>query len=250
MNIIVCVKRVPATDSRVRIAPDGKSIDPAGVKYVIGPYDEFAVEEALRIKEKEGKGEVIILCLGPADAATQIRSALAMGADRGIHLLDHATYRDPFSTGIALAEALKKLAFDLVLFGKQAVDDDALQVPAAVCRKLGIPLVQVVTKLERKEGRVTATRQIEGGSEIVETPLPAGITCQKGLNEPRYASLPNIMKAKKKPIETQEAPPPDNRTEIVKLEPPPARPPGKIVGEGAQTVPELVRLLHEEAKVI
>lgn len=249
MKIAVCVKRVPATDAKIKITPDGRAIDPAGIEYVMSPYDEYGVEEALKIKEARGGGEVVVVSVGPEEAQAQIRTALAMGADRGILVKDDAP-RDPFSTAQALAAALRDFKPDLVFFGNKAVDDDAAQVPAYTCAALGLPLVSVVVKLELGDDALTAHRQIEGGVEVVACPLPAGITCQKGLNTPRFASLPNIMKAKKKPVDIVAPPPPAPKVEILKLEPPPPRSPGRIVGEGPSAVPELVRLLREEAKVI
>lgn len=248
MKIAVCVKRVPSTEARIKPAPDGKSIDPAGVEYIVSPYDEFGIEEALKVRDAKG-GEVVVVSVGPKEAETQIRAALAMGADRGI-LAKTDAQLDPFSTAQAIAAALKDEKPDLVFFGIKAVDDDAAQVPAYACALLGIPLVSVAVKLEVGEGKAAVQRQIEGGTETMDVPLPAGITCQKGLNTPRFASLPNIMKAKKKPIAEVVPPPPAPKIETVKLDPPPPRPPGRIVGTGVEAVPELVRLLREEAKVI
>lgn len=250
MRAVVCLKRVPKTDTRIRIRPDGRGIDPEGVQYAMSPYDEFAVEEALRQKEKAGAGEVVIVCLGPGDARAQIRDALAMGADRGVLLVDEGGERDALSTGAALAGAVRALEPDLVLFGKQAVDDDGGLVPAVVCEALGIPCIAVVTKLELKDGQATAHRQIEGGIEVWRASLPLGVTCQKGLNEPRYASLPNIMKAKKKPLEEKPAPGAERKLELLALSLPAPRPKGRIVGRGAAAATELVRLLHEEAKIL
>ncbi|MBI4230731.1 MAG: electron transfer flavoprotein subunit beta/FixA family protein [Planctomycetes bacterium] len=250
MRAVVCLKRVPKTDTRIRIRSDGRGIDTEGVQYAIGPYDEIAIEEALRQKEKAGAGEVVVVCLGPGDARTQLRDALAMGADRAVLLVDESGDRDALSTGAALAEAVRALEPDLVLFGKQAVDDDGGLVPAAVCESLGIPCIGVVTKLELKDRQATAHRQIEGGHEVWQAPLPLGITCQKGLNEPRYASLPNIMKAKKKPLEEKPAPQAECRVETLSLSLPPPRPKGKIVGKGAAAASDLARLLHEEAKIL
>ncbi len=249
MKIAVCIKRVPSTEARIKVAADGRSADPTGLEYVVSPYDEYGIEEALSLRDAKGGGEVVVVSVGPKEAETQIRTALAMGADRGILVKTDAAL-DPFSTGQAIAAALKDEKPDLVFFGIKAVDDDAAQVPAYACHALGIPLVSVVVKLEVGDGKLTARRQIEGGTEVMECPLPAGITAQKGLNTPRFASLPNIMKAKKKPIAELAAPAAAPKTETAKLELPPPRAPGKIVGTGVEAVPELVRLLREEAKVI
>jgi electron transfer flavoprotein beta subunit len=250
VKIAVCIKRVPDSEARIRIAPDGRSIDPASVNYDISPYDEYALEEALKIKDAQGAAvEVCVFCAGPAEAAAQIRRALAMGADRGVLLKGDFPFGDA-AVATPLAGALKAFGPDLVLFGKQAIDDDALQVPAFVAQALDIPLVSVVTKLEVKDGKALAHRQIEGGHEVVEAALPAAISCQKGLNVPRFASLPNIMKAKKKPLEEVAATPVAARAELVSLVPPPVRKAGRIVGLGPDAVTALLHALHTEAKVI
>ena len=251
MRIAVCIKRVPDTETKVRIAADGKSLDPSGVSCDLGPYDEYAIEEALRIKDAGGGApEVVVLCAGPAEAATQLRKALAMGADRAVLLKGDLPFSDASSVSSVLAPALQDLGADLCLTGKQAIDDDGLQVPAYLAQALGWTLVSVVTRLELKEGRALAHRQVEGGHEIVEVPLPAVITCQKGLNTPRFASLPNIMKAKKKPLEERAAAPAAPRLTIQGLGLPPGRKPGRIVGQGPDAAAALVKALHEEAKVV
>ena len=233
---------------------DGRSLDPSGVGFDLSPYDEIAVEEALKIKDAAGgTPEVVVLCVGTAEAAPQIRKALAMGADRGILIKGAPLFSDAASVSAVLAPVLKELGADLCLTGKQAIDDDGLQVPAFLAQALGWPMVSVVTKLELKDGRALAQRQVEGGHEIVEVPLPAVITCHKGLKPPRFASPPNIMKAKKKPLEerTLAAGPP--RLKVLGLTLPPGRKPGRILGvagQGADAAPLLVKALHEEAKVI
>jgi electron transfer flavoprotein beta subunit len=216
----------------------------------LNPYDEFAVEEALQIKEREGDSEITVLCLGPDRAVSAIRTALAMGADNAVHLKVDDTYLDSFAVSTALSSVLKEMEFDLLLMGKQAVDDDNCQIGPRVATLLDIPCVSVVTELELSDGAVVAEREVEGGVEVIEAKLPAIVTCQKGLNEPRYASLKGIMMAKKKPIEEKSVDVPEAKISIGKMEYPPAREAGKIVGEGVEAVPELVRLLHEEAKVI
>ncbi len=250
MKIAVCVKRVPDTTTQVKVGPTGKSIDPAGVQWVLNPYDEIGVEEALRLKEKAGAGEVVVISLGTAEAASVIRTALAMGADRGILLKDESPERDSFGVASVLAETLKELAPDLVLFGRQAVDDDAHQVPGLVAELLGIACATVVVKLERDGSKLKVAREIEGGHEVVELSLPAVISTQKGLNEPRYASLKGIMAAKKKPLEERVARPVEPTLTVVRMEPPAGRPAPRIVGKGPEAVGELVRLLREEAKVL
>jgi electron transfer flavoprotein beta subunit len=250
MNIAVCIKRVPDSETRVKIASDGKSLDAAGVKFVLNPYDEFAVEEALQRKEKAGSGEVAIFCLGPAAAQETIRTALAMGADRGVLLQSDAIPADGFVTAQALAAELKAGTWDLILFGKMAIDDYNQQVGPMVAELLGLPCVTAVAHLDIDGAKGVAEREIEGGIEVVEFPLPAVITADKGLNEPRYPALKGIMAAKKKPLEVKPVQLAAGSITVSALTPPPERKEGKIVGEGPGAVPELVRLLREEAKVL
>ena len=249
MKIIVCVKRVPETEARIRIADDRKGIDPAGLKYIVSPYDEYALEAGLRLKEAAGQGEVVALTLGDAAAAEQLRSALAVGADRAV-LLKGAAGMDGLATARALAAELKDAGADLILFGMKAVDDDQQQVGPMVAELLGLPCITVAAEIEVKDGQVVCHREIEGGYEVVEAPLPAVVTVTKGKHEPRYPSLKGIMAAKKKPLEEKEAQAGGERVRVLELSYPPERPPGRIVGEGAEAVPELVRLLREEAKVL
>jgi len=250
MKIAVCVKRVPDSEARVKIASDQKSLDEAGVKFVLNPYDEFAVEEALRRKEQAGAGEVVIVSLGPAAAQETIRTAVAMGADRGVLLQTDKIPADGVEVAKALAAELKEGGYDLILFGKMAIDDYNHQVGPVVAELLGLPCVTAIAHLEIESGRGTAEREIEGGLEVVEFPLPAVLTTDKGLNEPRYPALKGIMAAKKKPLEVKPATLGAGRLEVMALTPPPQRQEGKIVGEGPAAVPELVRLLREEAKVL
>jgi electron transfer flavoprotein beta subunit len=250
MKIAVCIKRVPDSETRVKIAGDGVSLDEAGVKFILNPYDEFAVEEALRRKEQAGAGEVTLLSLGPAAAQETIRTALAMGADRGVLLQTDRVPADGLVVARALAAELKDGGFDLILFGKIAIDDSSHQVGPMVAELLGLPCVTAVSKLEIAGGRGTAEREVEGGIEVVEFPLPAVITADKGLNEPRLPALKGIMAAKKKPLEVKPFPGAPAGTDVLKMTLPAERQAGKIVGEGAAAVPELVRLLREEAKVL
>jgi electron transfer flavoprotein beta subunit len=251
---VVCIKQVADTETRVKVAADGRSLDPAGVTWILNPYDEFALEQALRIRESEGQGEVVVLTLGGPGAQTTLRNALAMGADRAIHLKTDATQPDSLQVARALAAELGGLDAQLLWFGKQAVDDDAAQVAPMVAELLGHPCVTVVAAIELLPGaegaRAVVEREVEGGREVVEVTLPAIVAAEKGLNEPRYASLKGIMAAKKKPIEEKPvtlAPP---VLETLSLALPAARAPGRIIGQGVEAVPELVRVLREEAKVI
>jgi electron transfer flavoprotein beta subunit len=250
MKIAVCIKRVPDSETRVKIAADGKSLDEAGVKFVLNPYDEFAVEEALRRKEKAGAGEVAVICLGPAAAQETIRTALAMGADRGVLLQADKIPADPFEAAKVLAAELKSTSWDLILFGRMAIDDYNHQVGPQVAELLGLPCVTAVSHLDIEGAKGVAEREIEGGIEVVDFPLPAVLTVDKGLNEPRYPALKGIMAAKKKPLVVKPVQPGAGALEVVALTLPPERKEGKIVGEGAGAVGELVRLLREEAKVL
>ncbi len=250
MKIAVCIKRVPDSETRVKIATDGKSLDEAGVKFILNPYDEFAVEEALRRREQAGAGEVVVVSLGPAAAQETIRTALAMGADRGVLLQSDRIPPDGLAVATALAAELKDGGYDLILFGKMAIDDYNHQVGPMVAELLGVPCVSAIAHLEIANGRGTAEREVEGGVEVVEFPLPAVLTTDKGLNEPRYPALKGIMAAKKKPLETKPASLRAGGLELVALTPPPERTEGKIVGEGPGAVAELVRLLRVEAKVL
>lgn len=264
MDIVVCMKQVPDTETKIQVNPQGTGILTEGIKYVMNPYDEFAVEEALRIKEKFG-GTVTIVSMGPQRATEAIRTALAMGADKGVHLSDAAFEgADSYATAKALAAAIKNLPFQILLAGKQAVDHDNSQVFAALAEMLNVPHVSVVTKLELSADGKSATteREIEGGTkEVIQVSLPAVIAAQKGLNEPRYASLPGIMKAKKKPIDAVdvgksglsagEVGEKGSKVKITKFSLPPERLAGKILeGEPEQVASQVVKLLREEAKAI
>jgi electron transfer flavoprotein beta subunit len=259
MKILVCVKQVPDTETRIRIAPEGNAIMEQDVNWIVSPYDEFALEEALRIKESKG-GEVVLLGLGPERVQTALRTGLAMGADAAVHLKDPLFDRaDTLGVAKALAAAIRGLApFDLVLTGQQGVGGDHSQVPGLLAELLDLPQVTMVVKAEVGDGQATVEREIEGAREVWATTLPALFSAQKGLNEPRYASLKGIMAAKKKTIEVKDAaalgldaaalaP----LTFVGALELPPPRPAVKLIpGEPAAQARELIRLLHEDAKVI
>jgi electron transfer flavoprotein beta subunit len=250
VKIAVCIKRVPDSESRVKIAADGRSIDESGVKFVLNPYDEFAVEEALRRREAAGSGEVVAVSLGGDAAQETIRTALAMGADRGVLLKAERPPLDPLPAARALAAELKDGGYDLILFGKLAIDDANHAVGPMVAELLGIPCVSAVARLELEAGKGTAEREVEGGVEVVTFPLPAVVTAEKGLNEPRYPALKGIMAAKKKPLEVKPVTLDPGGLEILELAPPPERQAGRIVGEGPDAVPALVAALHTEAKVL
>ena len=248
MKIVVCLNHVPDTEVKVKIGPAGKVIDKTGVNFILNPYDEFAIEAALKLKEQHG-GETIALSLGGDVNKETLRKALAMGVEKAVLLKDESV-RDSFSIAKALAEQLKTMSPDCVLFGKQSIDYYDEQIPGLVAEWLGMPSISVVVKLEVQNGKLICEREIEGGHEVVESTLPAVISAQKGLNEPRYPSLKGIMGAKTKPIEERQPVAQASVVEVIGMQKPPAKQPGKIVGTDASAVPELVRLLHEEAKVI
>jgi electron transfer flavoprotein beta subunit len=245
----VCIKRVPDTEARLKVAADGRSIDATGLKYIISPYDEYALEAALRQKEAAGSGEVVVVSVGDASAGEQLRSALAMGADAAVLLKGQADM-DGLATAKALAAELKAGGAELVLCGMKAADDDQQEVGPMLGELLNLPCISAVSEFELQGGSVVCQREAEGGTEVVEAPLPAVVTITKGKAEPRYPSLKGIMAAKKKPLEEKDAQLPASRIQVRELTPPPERPAGRIVGTGPDAVPELVRLLKEQAKVL
>jgi electron transfer flavoprotein beta subunit len=258
MKIVVCVKYVADTAIKLKITPDGKAVDLADVSFVVNPYDEFAVEEALQIKEKLG-GEVIVISAGGERATPGLRTCLAMGADSAILIRDEALDNaDSFAIGSVLARACRDLQPDAVFFGTHAIGVDNGQVASVLAEQLDLPQVSVVVKLELHGDRFRAEREIEGAHEIMEGRLPAVFTAQKGLNTPRYASLKGIMAAKKKQLEIKTLGSlglsPDDlrpRLSIEEISLPPSRPPGNILtGDVSKTVPMLLKLLHEEARII
>jgi electron transfer flavoprotein beta subunit len=249
MNFVVCIKRVPSTETRVQVAPDGKSLNPQGVEMVLSPYDEYALEAALQLKEKLG-GETVVVTLDPDGSETILRNkVLPMGIDKAV-LIKGGSVFDGAANAEILASVLKTVPHDVILFGKQAIDSDSYQVPSLVAHHLGLPRVNVVTKLEPGDRKLVVRRQIEGGEEVVEVPMPCVVSCQKGLNTPRLPKMQNIMAAKKKPIDVRQAPAAEARLDVLRMELPPDRPAGRIVGQGKDAVKELVRLLKEEAKVL
>lgn len=265
MKLVALIKNVPDTEAKIKINADGSNIDPQGVKFVMNPYDEFAVEQALLIKEAlKDDTTVIVISLGPDRVVESLRTALAMGADEAIHVNDPAFEGgDSQANARVLAEVLKTISPDLVFCGKQGIDYDAAQTPPAIAEYLGIPQALVAVEFSLSDDKATATvkRVVEGGEEIVELTLPALVTCEKGLNEPRYASLPGIMKAKKKEIkkvtladvglEASQVGSEGAQARIIKFQPLPERPPVKMIdGEVGDQAKELVRLLREEAKVV
>jgi len=249
MNIIVCVSLVPDSTTKVKISTDGKSIDENGVSFIINPYDEFAVEEAIRLKESKG-GEVTVVTVGTDKSKEAIKKAFQMGADKGILIKTTTQEFDSYFVAKNLSEFLKNKNADIIFFGKQSIDFDGLLIPSMVSELLNIPSISVVVKLEINDNKVIAEREVEGGKEIIEANIPVIIGAQKGLNEPRYPNLKSIMAAKSKPIEEIDATNSDSKTNIKEMKLPQVKSGGKIFSNGKDDVPELVRLLREEAKVI
>ncbi|MBU2689450.1 MAG: electron transfer flavoprotein subunit beta/FixA family protein [Candidatus Eisenbacteria bacterium] len=262
MKIVVCIKQVPSSEARVQINADGTSIESGELELVVNPYDENAVEEALQIKEAKG-GETIALTVGSDKAEAALRACLNQGIDKAMIVKDPSLQGGDFlGTAKILAAALKQINPDLILLGKLSIDEENSAVGPALAELLGLPHVTVASKLEWiDDTSLKVSREVEGITEILALSLPAVITANKGLNEPRYASLRGIMAAKKKPIEAIDPTglgldpnvvgAAGRKISILKMEPPPPRAEGKVLqGEPQETVPELVRLLREEAKVL
>ncbi|MGX9961761.1 electron transfer flavoprotein subunit beta/FixA family protein [Roseomonas sp. F4] len=249
MKILVPVKRVVDYNVKVRVKADGSGVETANVKMSMNPFDEIAVEEAVRLKEKGVATEIIAVSVGPTAAQEQIRTALAMGADRGI-LVEVDGVVEPLAVAKILKALVAKEAPELVIMGKQAIDDDMNATGQMLAALMGWGQGTFASKVEIADGAAKVTREVDGGLETVSLKLPAIVTADLRLNEPRYASLPNIMKARKKPIETVK--PADlgvdaaPRLTVLKVEEPPKRQAGKKVG----SVAELVDKLRNEAKVI
>jgi electron transfer flavoprotein beta subunit len=250
VKIAVCIKRTPDSESRFRIASSGTSIDESGLKFDIDDFASYAVEVALQLNEKQGPGETVVYAIGPDSVQETLRKAMSMGADRAVQLKADAVPYDGLAVAKALAAELKGGGYDLVLFGKHAFDTSGGIVGTATAQLLGIACVTAASKLDIANGRGTARRELEGAGEIVEFALPAAVTIDEGIARPRYPSLKNIMAAKKKPLESKPAQLGPARVRVKSMELPPDRPPGRIIGEGVAAVPELVRLLHTEAKVL
>ncbi|HWL11644.1 MAG TPA: electron transfer flavoprotein subunit beta/FixA family protein [Ureibacillus sp.] len=255
MKILVLLKQTFDTEEKI-VLSNGK-VSEEGVKFVINPYDEYAVEEAVAIKERQG-GEVTVVTVGPSRAEAALRTALAVGVDKAIIVDDESVFGDEFRIAKVLAAVAKRDQYDLILGGYMAVDDGAAQVGPRLAEELEIPHISTITKLEIESGKIRVEKDVEGDTEIIEAALPVLLTAQQGLNEPRYPSLPGIMKAKKKPIEhlaasdlglnMEEIP---SKSEIVDQYLPPTKTAGKVLeGELPHQVSELVEMLRNEAKVV
>ncbi len=247
MKIVVLVKRVPDTAASIRILPDGRTIA-QDVEWVMSPYDEMAVEEAVRLKEAKG-AEVVAISLGSAGADGHLRLALEMGADRATYLVDSQPDRDAAGIAAALAAAVKAEAPDLVLAGRTAVDLDQGFVAPAVAAMLDMPLLGSAVKLVVDGSTATIKREVEGGTQSVAAQLPCMVTTQKGINEPRYPSLKSKMLAKKKQVTTANAPVVPPMVKLESLVYPPQRKAGRILGEGPEAVPALVKVMREELRL-
>ena len=250
MKIAVCIKRVPVQEGRFTISSSGTSIDETGLKFDVNDFDLWAVEAALQLKEKTGQGEVVVISLGADAVQEQIRKALSMGADRGVHLKTAEHTPDSLVIARALAAELKGGGYDLVLLGRVAVDAANGATGTMVAALLELPCVTAVSKLEITGEHGRARRELEGAQETMEFPLPAVLTIDEGLNKERLPSLKGIMAAKKKPLDVKPVTLTESRVVVRRLELPPERAAGRIIGEGAAAVPELVRLLQTEAKVL
>ena len=250
MKIAVCIKRVPEMDVRFKIAPGGTSVDETGLKWDMSDFDGYAVEAALQMTEKLGSGEVVVVTVGPDAAQETLRKALSMGAARAIHLKADPIPFDNFAIARALATELQGGGYDLILFGKMSIDSSNGAVGPITAELLNFPCVAAASKLEVANGKGTARRELEGAAELLEFPLPAVVSIDEGVARPRYPSLKGIMAAKKKPLEVKPAQLGDVRMTVSTMALPPDRPPGRILGEGVAAVPELVRLLQTEAKVL
>jgi electron transfer flavoprotein beta subunit len=250
MKIAVCIKRTPDSESRFKIAAAGAAIDETGLKFDMDDFAGYAVEAALQLNEKAGGGETVVYAVGPDNVQESLRKAMSMGADRAVHLKTDTVPVDGLAVAKALAAELSTGGYDLVLFGKHAFDSSAGVVGTATAELLGIPCVTAVSELKVEGGKGSARRELEGAAELVSFPLPAAVTIDEGVARPRYPSLKGIMAAKKKPLESKPAQLGAVRVTVQKMELPPERPAGRIIGEGVAAVPELVKLLQTEAKVL
>jgi len=249
VRIAVCIKRVPDMEARFRIASNGASVDETGLKYDMGDFDGYAVEVALQLTEKQG-GEVVAISVGPDVVQETLRKALSMGVARAVQLKTDAIPFDGLAVARALAAELKDGGYDLVMFGKIALDSANGVVGPMTAELLDLPCVTACSKLEIANGRGSARRELEGGAELLEFPLPAVVTIDEGIARPRYPALKGIMAAKKKPLEVKAAQLGEPRARVTSMELPPERAAGRIIGEGTDAVPELVRLLQHEAKIL
>ena len=259
MNSVVCISHVPDTESRIKVAADGRKTDETGLKFIVSPYDEYALEEAIRLKEKSG-GDVTVVTFGPDRAQQALREALARGATKALHVKGESSDADSLGIAKVLAAAIKSVPHDVVFLGKQGVGTDNGLVGPMVAELLGYPQINVVTHLEVGDGKLTAHREIEGAEEVLEAPLPAVVTAQKGLNEPRFASIKGIMAAKKVAVDTKsiadlgldEGDVLNQRVKVVKLELPAEKSGGKKIdgSDPAAAAQEIIKYIRDVAKAL
>lgn len=247
MNILVCISQVPDTTTKITVADNGNSINPQGVKFILNPYDEYTIEEGLQLREKLG-GTVTAITVGNASSQEILRTALAMGVDEAVHVLSES--KDAFSVANDIVDTAKALSIDLILFGRQSIDFDSFQMASTVAGLLEQPIITMVSSLTISGTSVSVERDVEGGKEVVETSLPCVLSVQKGINSPRYPKLPDIMKAKKRTIIERASVNAAPRVSTVSIELPSSKRAGIILGDSDADISELVRLLHEESKVI
>ena len=250
MKIAVCIKRVLDMDVRFKIAAGGMGVDETGLKFDISDFDGYALEAALQIKERDGSGEVVVVSLGPDVVQETLRKAMSMGADRAVQLKHDAPVFDGYAIAAALAAELGEGGFDLIMLGRMSIDSANQTVGPMLAELLGWPCITAISKLAIAGAALQARRELEGAYELVECPLPAIVTIDEGIARPRYPSLKGIMSAKKKPLETRPAQLGEQRLTLGRMEMPAERAAGRIIGSGKDAVPELVRLLREEAKVL
>jgi electron transfer flavoprotein beta subunit len=250
LKIAVCMKRVPEMELRFSIAADRKSLEQSGLKYEISDFDGYALEVGLQLVERAGAGEVVVLCLGPDGVQETLRKALAIGAARAVQLKADEVPFDGLAIAEALAAELKAGEYDLILFGRMATDTASGTVGPMTAQLLDLPCVTAVSHLELADGRGTARRDVEGATETLQFPLPAVLTIDEGIARPRLATLKGIMAAKKKPLDVRPAQLGTVSLTVESMALPPERAGGRIIGEGADAVAELVRLLRTEAKVL
>lgn len=250
MNIFVCVKVVPDSETIIKIAPDGKMIDETNIRLAINPYDEYALEAGVQLKEKVG-GEVTVISIGDENVAGVIKKCLPVGADKAIHLVaPNSRMAEPLSIARLLADEIRCHPFDIIFCGKTTIDAQNGLVGELLGSLLNIPVVSAASQFSIEGECAVVSRDVDGTKETIECALPCLVTAEKGLTKPRYPSLREIMLAKKKQIDSKPVIPGEPNLCVLGLEYPPNRPPGKIIGEGAGAAPELVRLLTEEAKVL
>ena len=248
MNILVCISQVPDTTAKIQVSGDGKSIEKTGIKFILNPYDEFAIEEGLRLRERFG-GTVTALTVGPETSKEILRTALAMGVDKaGIVKTDDIL--DSYNVAENIAGYAKSISPDLVIFGRQSIDFDSSGMAPMVAEMLDLPSISVVSSCNIENNAITAERDIEGGKEVLTCSIPCVISAQKGLNDPRYPKLPDIMKAKSKPIEEIASCHGSALVSLTSMALPSSKRVGMIVGDSEAEIASVVTALHEQAKVI